>query len=47
MNRRDDWAETCFHKKLSDRVEYQGVFPGEENCSWQQGSGKARKRTPE
>ncbi len=40
MNRRDNCAEICLHKDLSDRAEYQCVFPTEEKVLCGQGSSK-------
>ena len=40
MNRRDDCAETCSYKELSDRAEYHSVFPREEGFLCGQGSSK-------
>jgi|GEM_PF-2089205 len=40
MNRRDDWVEICLHTIFSDRAEYQGVFPREENIVCKQRSSK-------
>ncbi len=40
MNRRDDCAGHCPHKGFSDRAEYQGVFPREENPLCGQGASK-------
>ncbi|MCH8059269.1 MAG: hypothetical protein IIA11_02305 [Proteobacteria bacterium] len=40
MNIRDDCAEHCPYTGISDRPEYQRVFPSEENLVYGQGSSK-------
>ena len=40
MNRRDDWSEICLHTVFSDRAEYLGLFPKEENTVCKQRSSK-------
>ena len=40
MNRRDNCAEICSHRGLSDRAEYQCVFPRVENLLCGRGSSK-------